>query len=64
MGEIATLRAACAEMVEKSVKCGPGRPQIEIKIVELMCEANFSWKEISEAMLVSRTTLWRRLKQS
>ena len=66
MGEIATLRAACAEVVEKSVKCGPGRPQIEIniEIVELMREANFSWKEISEAMLVSRTTLWRRLKQS
>ena len=50
MGEIATLRAACAEVVEKLVKCGPGRPQIE---------ANFSWKEISEAILVSRTTLWR-----
>ena len=59
MGEIATLRAACAEVVEKSVKCGPGRPQIEtnIEIVELMHEANFSWKKISEAILVSRTTL-------
>lgn len=63
MGEIATLRAACSATVEP--KCGPGRPEIEINLenVKLMLEANFSWKEISEAMLVSRTTLWRRLKK-
>ena len=28
-----------------------------------MREARFTWKEISESLLVSRTTLWRRLKQ-
>ena len=32
-------------------------------IINVMREAKFTWKEISEALLISRTTLWRRVKE-
>ena len=46
-------------------KGGPGQPQIKINmyIINVMCDAKFTWKEISEALLISRTTLWRRVKE-
>ncbi len=67
MGEIATVRAKCN--LSKETYClgqKPGRPSIPISLkqVELMREAKFTWKEISNAFLISRTTLWRRLKQN
>ena len=67
VGEIAMLRAACNLAFQRS-NClkGPGRPPLDINVenMELMREAEFTWDEISQALLVSRTTLWRRLKQS
>ena len=61
--EITTLRTACAEAMD--VKGGPGQPQIKINmyIINVMRDAKFTWKEISEALLISRTTLWRRVKE-
>ena len=39
------------------VKNGPGQAQIKINmyIINVMREAKFTWKEISEALLISRT---------
>ena len=61
--EITTLRTASAEAMD--VKGGPGQPQIKINmyIINVMRDAKFTWKEISEALLISRTTLWRRVKE-
>ena len=61
MGEIATIRAKTTGLYK-----GRGRPPIRISLeqVELMREAKFTWKEISGALLISRSTLWRRLKQN
>ncbi|XP_064395913.1 uncharacterized protein LOC135342950 [Halichondria panicea] len=61
MGEIATIRAKTTGLYK-----GRGRPPIHISLeqVELMREAKFTWKEISGALLISRSTLWRRLKQN
>ena len=61
--EITTLRTACAETMD--VKGGPGQPQIKINmyIINVMRAAKFTWKEISEALLISRTALWRRIKE-
>ena len=61
--EITTHRAACAEAMD--VKSGPSQPQIKINmyIINVMCDAKFTWKEISEGLLISRTTLWRRVKE-
>lgn len=58
MGEIATIRAKTTGLYK-----GRGRPPIRISLeqVELMREAKFTWKEISGALLISRSTLWRRL---
>ena len=56
MGEIATIRAKTTGLYK-----GRGRPPIRISLeqVELMREAKFTWKEISGALLISRSTLWR-----
>lgn len=41
----------------------PGRPKLYINmdLVELLSEANFTWEDISQAIGVSRTTLWRQI---
>ena len=44
---------------------GPGRPLYEIKestLLELR-DLGFNWKEISAMLLVSRSTIWRRVNQ-
>lgn len=42
-----------------------GRPKVlvNVDLVELLKSANFTWQEIADALQVSRTTLWRRLKE-
>ena len=42
-----------------------GRPPIEINLdmVELLRSANYTWEEIAKALMVSRSTLWRRVKE-
>ena len=64
MGEIATVRAKC-NVAKPICSKGPGRPPLSLSVeqVELMRESKFTWQEISDALLVSRTTLWRRLKK-
>lgn len=44
----------------------PGRPSLSfsLELVELMTDAGYSLTEIAKALLVSRTTLWRRLKEN
>jgi hypothetical protein len=44
----------------------PGRPKLYINmdLVELLREACFTWDEISKAIGVSRTTLWRRIAET
>ena len=43
-----------------------GRPKININLdqVELLRSAGYTWNEIGDAFLVSRSTLWRRLKEA
>ena len=64
MGEIATVRAKC-NLAKPICSKGPGSPPISLSVeqVELMGESKFTWQEISDALLVSRTTLWRQLKK-
>ena len=61
--EITTLRTACAEAMD--VKGGPGQLQIKMNmyIIDVIRDAKLTWKEISEALLICRTTLWRRKKE-
>lgn len=44
----------------------PGRPKVYINIdfLELLREAGYTWVQISQVFGTSRTTLWRRLKES
>lgn len=43
-----------------------GRPKIVVNIesVELLRSCGYTWKEVADALQVSRTTVWRRLKES
>ena len=43
-----------------------GRPKITINLdqVELLRSAGYTWNEIGDAFLVSRSTIWRRLKEA
>lgn len=52
--------------IDRTVSCaGPGRPKIEIHEESLLYFRNigFTWKDISELFLVSRWTVWRRVKE-
>lgn len=42
-----------------------GRPKMMINVehVELLRSVGFTWQEVADAVQVSRTTLWRRLKE-
>ena len=44
----------------------PGSPKLfpNLELVELMIDVGYSLTEVAKALLVSRTTLWRRLKES
>ena len=43
-----------------------GRPKITINLdqVELLRSAGYTWNEIGDAFLVSRSTIWRQLKEA
>ena len=48
------------------IHCGSiGRPRIliNVELVDMLRSAGFSWEEVSGALQVSRTTLWRRLTE-
>jgi len=49
----------------KSLLTGKGRPKIDVSEESLLHfrELGFNWKQISSLLLVSRTTLWRRVKE-
>ena len=42
-----------------------GRPLVcvNLDLVELLRSAGYTWDEISKALMISRTTLWRRVKE-
>ena len=44
----------------------PGRPKILINIdtVELLRGCGYNWSQIADALQISRTTLWRHLKNA
>jgi len=44
----------------------PGRPKIllSLDIVELLRSCGYTWPQVADAMQISRTTLWRRLKDN
>ncbi|XP_044183537.1 uncharacterized protein LOC122964112 [Acropora millepora] len=50
---------------ELTVKGGPGRPKYEIDEETLLHfrALGFKWKDIAELLLVSRWTLWRRVRE-
>ena len=43
-----------------------GRPKVYINVdqVELLYSAGYTWSEVAECFLVSRTTIWRRLREA
>lgn len=45
--------------------CVAGRPPIcvNLDLVELLRSSGYTWDEISKALMISRTTLWRRVKE-
>ena len=53
---------------DSSIQTRPtrGRPKITINLdqVELLRSAGYTWYEIGDAFMVSRSTVWRRLKQA
>lgn len=50
---------------ERTVNGGPGRPKYEINEETLLHlrALGFKWKDIAELLLVSRWTLWRRVRE-
>ena len=44
----------------------PGRPKVyvNVKFVELLKEAGYTWTEIGAILGTSKSTLWRHLKDS
>ena len=36
---------------------------VNLDLVELLRSAGYTWDEISKALMISRTTLWRRVKE-
>ena len=44
----------------------PGRPKIHVSLefVELLREADYAWSQVATVIGVSRTTLWRRIKET
>ena len=45
---------------------GSGRPRVHINmdLVELLRSSGYTWSEVADALMVSRTTLWRRVRES
>ena len=61
-----TIPAVAVAPYKLSLHTGSiGRPRLLIKIehVELLQSVGFTWQEIADAVQVSRTTLWRRLRE-
>jgi len=46
--------------------CQPGRPKIivNLELVELLRSCGYTWSQVADAMQISRTTLWRCMKDS
>ena len=46
-----------------SAPTGVGHPRLVVNVdqVELLRLSGFTWKEVEDAMLISRSTIWRRL---
>ena len=64
-GSICPVGALCVPECAGNDVGKVGRPRIPIntELVQLLFSAGFNVKEIANAMLVSRVTLWRRLKE-
>lgn len=45
---------------------GPGRPKIQLCLdqVELLRSAEYTWDEVANALMVSKSTIWRRLRDA
>ncbi len=45
---------------------GVGRPRVVLNMdqVDLLRSAGFTWREVENAMLISRSTIWRRLRET
>lgn len=54
---------ARVELIHSS---GGGRPKIKISVdqVEVLRSAGYTWDEVASAVLVSRTTIWRRCQEA
>lgn len=54
------IRSSCVSLCQASNR---GRPMIAVNLdqVELLCSAGYTWCEVAGALLVSRTTIWRRV---
>ena len=41
----------------------PGRSKIQLNLdqVELLCSAEYAWDEVANALMVSKSTIWRHL---
>ena len=48
------------------VQSSRGRPKIHINVdqVELLRSAGYTWNEVADCFLVSKATIWRRLKEA
>lgn len=48
------------------ISAGRGRPRIMVNVdqVEMLRSAGYTWNEIADAFLVSRSTIWRRIRES
>lgn len=61
------VRGACDVLtVDHLSSRNRGRPKLRVNLdqVELLRSSGFSWREVANAFLISRTTLWRRIKES
>ena len=49
-----------------SAPTGVGHPRLVVNVdqVELLRLSGFTWKEVEDAMLISRSTIWRRLREA
>ena len=59
-----SLSSISVKSPERTVNGGPGRPKYEIDEETLLHfrALGFKWKDIAELLLVSRWTLWRRVR--